>query len=173
MRAGARVRSSRTRRYWIGEFHFDGLRLDATQQIFDASASTSCAEITRARAQPPAAGDIVVIAENEPQDTRARAPARERRLGLDALWNDDFHHAAHVALTGHDEAYYSDYRGTPQELAAARQVRLPLSGPALGWQSKRARHAVAGPRRRAAFVTFLENHDQVANSGRGPAAAAT
>src|SRR5438874_1285308 len=83
--------------YWIAEFHLDGLRLDATQQIFDRSASNIMAEIgLRAR---EAAGDrsIVMIAENEPQDTRLVRPLDEGGYGLDAVWNDDCHHSASPA----------------------------------------------------------------------------
>ncbi|MFP3632296.1 malto-oligosyltrehalose trehalohydrolase, partial [Burkholderia sp. SIMBA_045] len=84
--------------------------------------------------------------------------------GLDALWNDDFHHAAQVALTGRNEAYYTDYRGTPQELLSATKHGFLYQGQWYRWQGKR-RGSPAYGLPRPAFVTFLQNHDQIANSG--------
>ena len=154
--------------YWIDEFHLDGLRLDATQPIHDASPTHILAEIgARARARGRRTRPIVIVAENEPQDTRLVRPRDDGGYGLDALWNDDFHHSAMVALTGRAEAYYTDTRGAPQEFDLGGEVRLPVSGAALRLAA-RARAA----RRRwglppSAFVTFTQNHDQVANSARG------
>jgi maltooligosyltrehalose trehalohydrolase len=105
--------------YWILEFHLDGFRLDATQSMFDSSSKHIIAEISeRARA---AAGErsVVLIGENEPQDIGLTLPTAQHGGGLDALWNDDFHHSARVAMTGRREAYYYDYLGAPQELIAA------------------------------------------------------
>ncbi len=62
---------------------------------------------------------VFLVAENEPQDVRLVRAVAAGGYGLDALWNDDFHHSATVALTGRDEAYFSDYAGTPQELISA------------------------------------------------------
>jgi len=152
--------------YWIAEFHLDGLRLDATQQIFDRSPSSIVAEIgVRAR---QAAGDraIVVVAENEPQDTRLVRPLADGGYGLDAVWNDDFHHSAIVALTGRGEAYYSDTRGEPQELISAAKYGYLFQGQHYDWQ-RQPRGAPAWGLPPPAFVTFLQNHDQVANSARG------
>jgi maltooligosyltrehalose trehalohydrolase len=86
--------------------------------------------------------------------------------GLDALWNDDFHHSAVVALTGHREAYYSDHHGTPQELISAVKHGFLFQGQRDAWQ-KKARGSRTDGVSPAAFVLFLENHDQVANSGDG------
>jgi maltooligosyltrehalose trehalohydrolase len=152
--------------YWIREFHMDGLRLDATQQMFDASTPSILVEITRAvRA---AAGDrrTYVLAENEPQDARLLRPEDEGGYGMDAVWNDDFHHSAHVVLTGRAEAYYSDYRGTPQELVSALRHGWLYQGQFYTWQDKR-RGTPARGLEPCRFVTFLENHDQVANSMTG------
>jgi maltooligosyltrehalose trehalohydrolase len=85
---------------------------------------------------------------------------------LDALWNDDFHHSAKVALTGHNEAYYTDYLGNPQELICAAKWGFLYQGQRSSWQKKR-RGSPALDLPPAHFVTFLENHDQVANSGLG------
>jgi maltooligosyltrehalose trehalohydrolase len=151
--------------YWIEEFHLDGLRLDATQQMFDASDDHILAAIGR-RVRAAAQGrGTYVVSENETQETRlVRAP--DRGYGLDALWNDDFHHTALVALTGHNEAYYTDYRGTPQELLSAIRWGFLYQGQHYKWQNQR-RGTPALDLAAERFVLYLENHDQVANSGLG------
>jgi maltooligosyltrehalose trehalohydrolase len=152
--------------YWIDEFHFDGLRLDATQDIHDASPVHIIAEIVeRARA---AAGrrQVYIIAENEPQETRIVRARREGGYGADALWNDDYHHAAVAALTGRREAYYRDYRGTPQELISCAKYGYLYQGQWYSWQKKpRGRPGLDLPR--SSFVAYLENHDQLANTAFG------
>jgi maltooligosyltrehalose trehalohydrolase len=152
--------------YWVEEFHVDGLRLDATQDIKDASDEHVIATIVaRARA---AAGSrsILIIAENEPQDTRIVRPAREGGYGADALWNDDAHHTAVVALTGRREAYYRDYQGSAQELISCARFGYLYQGQFYSWQEQR-RGTPALDLFPHAFVTYLENHDQIANSAFG------
>jgi maltooligosyltrehalose trehalohydrolase len=152
--------------YWIDEYHLDGLRLDATQQIFDSSPEHVITAISR-RARE-AAGDrpIVLIAENEPQDTRLARPIESGGSGLDALWNDDFHHAAMVALTGRAEAYYSDTTGCPQEFISAAKYGYLFQGQLYYWQ-RQSRGIPSWGIPPAGFVTYLQNHDQVANSASG------
>ena len=152
--------------YWVREYHVDGFRLDATQQIFDASAEHVIAALAeRARA---AAGDrqVVIIAENETQQAELLRPTDRGGCGLDGLYNDDFHHSARVALMGLREAYYSDYRGTSQELLSAAKRGFLFQGQYFSWQKKR-RGTPALDRPAYQFVHFLENHDQVANSSTG------
>jgi maltooligosyltrehalose trehalohydrolase len=152
--------------HWIREYHLDGLRLDATQQIFDSSADHLVAALAR-RARH-AAGDrrIVIIGENETQDARLLRPVTQGGYGLDVLYNDDFHHSARVALTGLREAYYSDYRGSSQELLSAAKRGFLFQGQQFRWQGRsRGTPALDLPPRQ--FVHFLENHDQVANSATG------
>lgn len=153
-------------RYWIEEFHLDGLRLDATQQIFDASPTHILTEIGEAVRRAARGRQTYIVSENEPQHTRLVKPREEGGYGLDALWNDDFHHSALVALTGRAEAYYSDYRGAPQEFVSAAKYGYLYQGQHYLWQQQRRGTPALGlpP---AAFVHYLQNHDQVANSGYG------
>jgi maltooligosyltrehalose trehalohydrolase len=85
---------------------------------------------------------------------------------MDGLWNDDYHHTASVALTGRSEAYYTDYRGTPQEFISAAKYGYLYQGQYYKWQKqRRGTSSLHVPK--SAFVVFLENHDQVANSALG------
>src|SRR5581483_3230625 len=152
--------------YWIRDFHLDGLRLDATQQIYDQSPEHVVSEIGRRARAAAGSRSIVIVAENEPQDVRLVRPLDEGGYGLDALWNDDFHHAAMVALTGRAEAYYSDTRGEPQEFISAAKYGYLFQGQHYRWQ-RQSRGTPAWGLAPSAFVTYLQNHDQVANSARG------
>jgi maltooligosyltrehalose trehalohydrolase len=152
--------------YWIDEYHLDGLRLDATQQIFDASEDNVMAALGRRVRERARGRKTIIVAENETQETRLVRSKERGGFGLDALWNDDFHHSAVVAMTGKNPAYYSDYYGNPQEFISAIKWGYLFQGQRYKWQKKR-RGTPALDLPPAAFVTFLENHDQVANSGRG------
>ena len=152
--------------YWIRDYHLDGLRLDATQDIHDDCQPHMLAEISQAARF--AAGDrsIVLIGENEPQETRLLVAVKNGGYGLDALWNDDFHHSATVALTGKSDAYYTDYHGTPQEFISAIKYGYLYQGQHYRWQKKKRGKPTLGLPR-PSMVSFIQNHDQVANSARG------
>ena len=152
--------------YWIDEFQLDGLRLDATQNIYDQSEDHILAAIVRRARSSAGRRSIITIGENEPQETRLVRPPEEGGYGLDALWNDDLHHSAVVALTGHNPAYYTDYRGAPQEFISALKWGYLYQGQHYKWQKQR-RGTPALDIKPASFVSFIENHDQVANSARG------
>ncbi len=152
--------------YWIAEYHLDGLRLDATHAIHDSSTEHVLAQIGRHARAAAGQRSIVLIAENEAQNVRLVRPIEEGGYGLDGVWNDDFHHTARVALTEHNEAYYCDYSGSPQELLSAVKWGYLFQGQFCKWQQKLRGTCTFGvPAHR--FVTYLENHDQVANSARG------
>jgi maltooligosyltrehalose trehalohydrolase len=153
-------------RYWIDEFHFDGLRLDATQQIFDASRSHILTEIQGEVRRAGAGRTTLLIAESESQDSRLVTATVAGGHGLDAVWNDDFHHSAMVALTGKAEAYYSDTSGEPQELVSAVKYGYLFQGQYYEWQEK-GRGTPALKVDPARFVSYLQNHDQIANSAAG------
>ena len=153
-------------RYWIDEFHFDGFRFDATQSINDNSEVHILAEISMAAREAARDRHIYMVAENEPQQTELVRICDEGGCGLDALWNDDYHHSARVAATGTREAYYFDYTGAPQEFVSAAKYGYLYQGQFYGWQLKR-RGTPAFDLSPKNFVVFLENHDQVANTLRG------
>jgi len=160
--AGVREFVSENAAYWIDELRLDGLRLDATQSINDDDSDEHVIALISRRAREAAKGRrIFLVAENEPQDVRNLT-----EFGLDALWNDDWHHAARVALTHRREAYYTDYRGTPNEFVAMATNNFLYQGQWYSWQKKRRGTNSRGiaPRR---FVCYLQNHDQIANSARG------
>jgi maltooligosyltrehalose trehalohydrolase len=152
--------------YWIDEFHLDGLRFDATQDIHDHSSNHILSEIAEAARTAAGRRTIIVTAENEPQLTKLVRSREQGGYGLDALWNDDFHHSALVALTGRNEAYYSDYKGTPQEFISTVKRGYLYQGQWYKWQRQR-RGTNTFDLDPSAFVTFIQNHDQVANTARG------
>jgi maltooligosyltrehalose trehalohydrolase len=152
--------------YWIDEFHMDGLRLDATQQIFDASPEHILSAVNREARRAAIGRSIVLVAENEQQRAQFARPPEADGYGLDAVWNDDFHHTARVALTGRAEAYYSDYCGSPQEFISAVKWGFLYQGQYYTWQ-RQCRGTFALDLPAATFVIYTQNHDQIANSARG------
>ncbi|MEA2161973.1 MAG: maltooligosyltrehalose trehalohydrolase [Thermoanaerobaculia bacterium] len=159
--AGVRELVSENAAMWIAEFHLDGLRLDATQSINDASEEHVLALIARRAREAAGERTIFLVAENEPQDV-----VLIDRYGLDALWNDDWHHSAMVAATGQREAYYTDYFGTPQEFVSMAQYGFLYQGQRYSWQ-KAPRGTPSLHLAAEQLVCFTQNHDQIANSARG------
>jgi maltooligosyltrehalose trehalohydrolase len=153
-------------RHWIEEYHFDGFRFDATQAIVDDSPEHILAAITREAREAAGKRSIYLINENEPQHTRLVRPQDQGGCGMDALWNDDFHHSAMVALTGRNEAYFTDYAGTPQEFISACKWGYLYQGQYYKWQAKR-RGTPGLDLLPTAFVNYIQNHDQIANYAHG------
>jgi maltooligosyltrehalose trehalohydrolase len=153
-------------RYWLSEFHLDGLRLDATQSIFDDSRPHILEELARTAREAAQPRSIVVISENEPQHAQQLLPTSQGGFGLDAMWNDDFHHAAKVALTGTRDGYFGDYTGRAQEFISCVRRGFLYQGQYYPWQKKPRGQAAPGLPAWTSIV-FLQNHDQVGNTFHG------
>jgi maltooligosyltrehalose trehalohydrolase len=153
-------------RYWIEEFHFDGFRFDATHAVRDRSSEYVIGAVGRMAREAAGSRSIILVAENDLQEAKM---ARSRGQGgddLDGLWNDDFHHSSVVALTGRNEAYYSDYSGAPQEFISSAKHGFLYQGQARSWR-KALRGTPTFGIAPEVFVCFIENHDQIANTGLG------
>jgi maltooligosyltrehalose trehalohydrolase len=148
---------------WIEEFHFDGLRLDAINAIVDTSARKFLEELS---AECHAAGEklqrpVYLIAESDRNDAKVVAESKVGGWGLDASWNDDFHHALHVLMTGERNGYYEDYSGV-EDLARAFRDGFIYAGQYSRFRQKRhgtSTHDLRGDH----FVVFSQNHDQIGN----------
>ena len=150
--------------YWVEEFHFDGLRLDACHAIRDNSDCHILAAIAQEVRKKGGSKSTYIIAENEQQNIKLALPEASLGYGLDAIWNEDFHHTATVRLIGHKEAYYTDYNGNAQEFISSIKYGFLYQGQWYSWQNKK-RGSICLDVIPSCFVNFLENHDQVANLG--------
>jgi maltooligosyltrehalose trehalohydrolase len=149
--------------YWIREYHLDGLRFDATQSIFDRSRDHILALMARRARVAAGNRKIILVAENDLQQAHIARPSEQGGYGFDGLWNDDFHHAARVALTGQRGAFYTDFAGSPQEFISAVKYGYLYQGQYYSWRKKRRGESTLGMEP-STFVTYIENHDQASNS---------
>jgi maltooligosyltrehalose trehalohydrolase len=149
--------------YWLDDFRFDGLRLDATHMIHDASARHLLAEI----ADEAHRRGAFLIAEDERNTSEILRQCDGKGAGIDAAWADDFHHQVRVALTGTTEGYFKGYRGTAEDLATTIRRGWFYSGqPYAAWQGRpRGDDPEHLPTK--SFVVCIENHDQVGNRALG------
>jgi maltooligosyltrehalose trehalohydrolase len=153
--------------YWVTEYHIDGLRIDAIHGIFDFSARHILDEIRESvHEQARKLGHpIVVIAESDLNDVRVINPPSKGGYGLDAQWNDDFHHCLHTLLTGEGNGYYLDF-GDIDQLAKALREGFVYSGQYSAYRKRR--HGSSSRRLPPSkFVIFSQNHDQVGNRMKG------
>jgi maltooligosyltrehalose trehalohydrolase len=152
---------------WFRDYHMDGLRIDAVHAIFDASALHFLEQLAGdvRRLESRLGRHLAVIAESDLNDPRiVRSPAGGG-YGLDAQWNEDFHHALHVVLTGERTGYYRDFAGIAD---LAKALRSPFVYDGRYSAYRRRRHGrpasdLTGHR----FIGFLQNHDQIGNRAQG------
>jgi len=153
--------------YWVTEYHFDGLRIDAIHGIFDLSARHILFDIREVvHSQAKKLGrQIVVIAESDLNDVRVINPPNRGGYGLDAQWNDDFHHCLHTLLTKERDGYYQDF-GNMNQLGKAFREGFVYSSQYSSFRKRRhgspSKHLPY-----TKFIVFSQNHDQVGNRMRG------
>jgi maltooligosyltrehalose trehalohydrolase len=153
--------------YWATEYHLDGLRIDAIHGIYDFSPRHILLEIREAvHRQAKRLGRlIVVIAESDLNDVRVVNPPNRGGYGLDAQWNDDFHHCLHTLLTKERSGYYQDF-GHIDQLVKALREGFVYTGQYSSF--RRRRHGSSSKRLSPdRFIVFSQNHDQVGNRLRG------
>jgi maltooligosyltrehalose trehalohydrolase len=153
--------------YWVREFHFDALRLDAVHAILDHSPRPFLVELAEAiHAQAQRLNRrIYLMPESADNDARLLRARELGGFGLDSQWNDDFHHCVHALLTGESTGYYEDY-GRLDQLAKSFREGFVYSG---GYSSFRKRRHGSSSRDVPAerFIVFSQNHDQVGNRMMG------
>ncbi|MEO8525080.1 MAG: malto-oligosyltrehalose trehalohydrolase [Caldimonas sp.] len=156
--------------YWVEEYHADGLRMDAVHAIRDDSAESIVREICRALHEGPGRHrQVHVVLENEANSAAllARDCAGVPQAGT-AQWNDDFHHAAHVLLTGETDGYYVGFATAPlQLLGRALAEGFVYQGESSPFHDGRARGEPSAALPPIAFVSSLQTHDQVGNRAFG------
>jgi maltooligosyltrehalose trehalohydrolase len=152
---------------WVSEFHIDALRLDAIHAIVDPSPRPFLEELGCAvhAAAEPLGRKVHVIPESDRNDARLVRARAQGGYGLDAVWNDDFHHTLHVLLTGERSGYYQDFHGTG-ELARAYRNGFVYSGQYSAYRMRRHGNSSGGVAAKR-FVVFSQNHDQVGNRRLG------
>ena len=152
---------------WIRDFRLDGLRLDAVHMIYDNGAKTFLEKLgetvrLHSRASNRLAYTIAEAMRNDPRIVRQTELGG---IGLDAVWNDDFHHALHALLTGERNGYYIDH-GSVDNLAKAYREGFVLAGTYSRYR-KRTMGASSASLPGRKFVVYAQNHDQVGNRPGG------
>jgi maltooligosyltrehalose trehalohydrolase len=155
--------------YWIEEFRFDGLRLDAIHAMRDRSHPDIVAEIAAAiRAGPGLLRQVHLILENNGNQARylQRDAQAEPRIAT-AQWDDDIHHALHVLLSGEADGYYADYAAEPLKMLGRSLAEgFAYQGEHSTFRD-RPRGEPSAQLPPAAFVSFLQNHDMIGNRAFG------
>ena len=149
--------------YWISDIHIDALRLDALHAILDISTRPFIEEMAASLRERTANWNrkVYLIGESAANNARLVRTREQGGYGLDAVWNDDFHHSLHCLLTGENTSYYQDF-GQLQHLAKAFREGFVFSGEYSSYRQRR--HGVSSadiPAHR--FIVFAQNHDQVGN----------
>jgi malto-oligosyltrehalose trehalohydrolase len=157
--------------HWVKNYRFDGLRLDAVHAIAEPGEPSVLHDLSRAVGDfAKASGRLIhLVLENDDNrasllDPRSDPPQGKYR----AQWNDDYHHAWHVLLTGETKGYYSDYAEAPQDkIARVLGSGFAYQGEVSAHRGGNRRGEPSGALPPSAFVNFLQNHDQIGNRALG------
>jgi maltooligosyltrehalose trehalohydrolase len=154
--------------YWLEEFNFDGLRLDAIHAIADDSRPDIVDELTRAVHDSAFSRPMHLVLENDRNEARRLTREQDRPRYANAQWNDDIHHALHVLATGEKDGYYRDYAQRPLWwLGRALAEGFAYQGETSMHREGEKRGEVSSGLPPVAFVNFLQNHDQIGNRALG------
>jgi malto-oligosyltrehalose trehalohydrolase len=153
--------------YWIKEFRLDGLRLDAVHAIKDDSEEHLLHELARRVRQAAGTRHVHLIVENEDNDCDLlRRDGNGRTTRFTAQWNDDVHHVLHIAATGETFGYYRDYVDDEGKVGRALAEGFVYQGEYMPYRGEN-RGKPSGDLPRTAFISFIQNHDQIGNRARG------
>jgi len=155
--------------FWLDEYHFDGLRLDAVHAIADDSRPDIVDELAATvRERLGHERHVHVVLENDRNEAARLVRGASHPRDRTAQWNDDFHHALHVLVTGEDDGYYADYADRPaRHLAHALAEGFVYQGQPSPFREGAPRGEPSAHLPPPAFVTFAQNHDQVGNRAMG------
>ncbi len=164
--------------YFVEEARVDGFRFDAVPEVHDRSAYPFWSEVTETLRTRAAQLDrrLLLIAESDRNDTRYTQPVHQGGLGFDAVWSDDFHHAAHRLLTGETSGFFADYDPPLTHIGRAVAAGLSIAGSVSPYRQRRQGRPVASSTGhdqeagalRAGLASYqgvlcLQNHDQTGN----------
>jgi maltooligosyltrehalose trehalohydrolase len=157
--------------YWLREYRFDGLRLDAVHSIVELGEISMLHDLSVAVGRLAAETNrhIHLVLENDDNCVSVLDPGQDPPRGkYRAQWNDDYHHAWHVSLTGEAQGYYRDYQRSPLgDIARALGSGFVYQGEASAHRGRQSRGEPSGKLLPTAFVNFLQNHDQIGNRPLG------
>jgi len=155
--------------HWVRDYGFDGLRLDAVHAIHDESRPDVLAEMARRVREAAGGRHVHLVLENEHNESsRLLRDARGAPRSYTAQWNDDIHHAFHVLLTGESDGYYGAYADTPaRHLGRCLAEGFSWQGEPFALRGGRPRGEPSAALPPTAFVSFLQNHDQIGNRALG------
>ena len=152
--------------YWISEFHLDGLRLDAVHAIKDDTNVHILDELASRVRNAGLERQVHLILENEENEAAPLQRVDGKPVYYTAQWNDDIHHALHTAATKESSGYYVDYAGRTDRLARALAEGFAFQGEFMTCRGS-LRGEPSGHLPPTAFVSFIQNHDQVGNRAFG------
>ena len=157
--------------HWLRDYRFDGLRLDAVHAIPEQGDIPMLHELSRAAGKLAAetGRHIHLVLENDDNQASLLDAVEDPPRGqYRAQWNDDYHHAWHVLLSGENQGYYSDYARSPlQDITRALDSGFVYQGQASAHRDGQPRGEPSGALAPAAFMNFLQNHDQIGNRALG------